>query len=80
MFLRLLYQQSYFYHTGDIGAHETPSDVLEERLADAADTVLTEQVEAATGDELLAPEVTADDPIARRGLSQRPERIRNGAE
>jgi hypothetical protein len=75
MFLRELYQQSYFYHAGDITAHETPSDVLEERLADAADTVLIEQVEAETGDELLAPGVTEDDPIARKGLSQQPERI-----
>jgi predicted PurR-regulated permease PerM len=69
MFVRELYKQSYFYHAGDITAHETPSDLLRERFADAAETVLTEQVEAATGDELLAPEVTADDPIARKGLA-----------
>jgi predicted PurR-regulated permease PerM len=69
MFSRELYKQSYFYHAGDITAHETPSDLLRERFADAADTVLTEQVEAATGDELLAPEVTADDPIARKRLA-----------
>jgi predicted PurR-regulated permease PerM len=66
MFLSELYQQSYFYHAGDIRAHETPSDVLEERLADAADTVLTEQVEAETGDALQAPAGDEDDPIARR--------------
>ncbi len=80
MFLRELYKQSYFYHAGDITAHETPSDLLKERFADAADTVLIEQVGAETGDELLAPGVNEDDPIARKGLSQRPDRIRNGAE
>jgi len=80
MFLRELYKQSYFYHAGDITAHETPSELLKERFADAADTVLIEQVGAETGDELLAPGVNEDDPIARKGLSQRPERIRNGAE
>jgi predicted PurR-regulated permease PerM len=80
MFLRELYKQSYFYHAGDITAHETPSELLKERLADAADTVLIEQVGAETGDELLAPGVNEDDPIAHKGLSQRPERIRNAAE
>ena len=80
MFLRELYKQSYFYHAGDITAHETPSEHLKERFSDAADTVLIEQVAAETGDELLAPGVNADDPIARKGLSQRPERIRNEAQ
>jgi predicted PurR-regulated permease PerM len=80
MFLRELYKQSYFYHAGDITAHETPSEHLKERFADATDTVLIEQVGADTGGELLAPGVNEDDPIARTGLSQRPERIRNGAE
>jgi predicted PurR-regulated permease PerM len=80
MFLRELYKQSYFYHAGDIVAHETPSELLKERFSDAADTVLIEQVGAQTGDELLAPGVNEDDPIARTGLSQRPERRRNGAE
>jgi hypothetical protein len=80
MFLRELYKQSYFYHAGDISAHETPSELLKERFADAADKVLIEQVSAGTGDELLAPEVNEDDPIARTGLSQRHERIRNRVE
>jgi predicted PurR-regulated permease PerM len=75
MFLRELYRQSYFYHAGDITAHDTPSELLKERFADAADTVLIEQVSAETGDELLAPRVNEDDPIARKGLSQRPERV-----
>jgi predicted PurR-regulated permease PerM len=78
MFFRELYKQSYFYHAGDIVAHETPSELLKERFSDAADTVLIEQVGAQTGDELLAPGANEDDPIARTGLSQRPERIRNG--
>ena len=57
MFLRELYKGSYFYHKGEISPHEAPSEVLEERLAEAADTVLLEQAEAETGDELLAPVV-----------------------
>jgi len=69
MFLSELYQQSYFYHAGDTRAHETPSDIFEERLADAADTVLTEQVKAETGDALQAPAGNEDDPIARKRLS-----------
>jgi predicted PurR-regulated permease PerM len=69
MFLRELYKQSYFYHAGDIKAHETPSELLKERFADAADTVLIEQVEAETGDALQAPAGNEDDPIARKRLS-----------
>jgi predicted PurR-regulated permease PerM len=80
MFLRELYKQSYFYHGGDTTVHETPSELLKERFADAADMVLIEQVAAETGDELLAPGVNEDDPIARKGLNQRPERIRHEAE
>jgi predicted PurR-regulated permease PerM len=80
MFVRELYKQSYFYHAGDITAHETPSELLKERFADAADTVLIEQVGAETGDELLAPSANEDDPVALKGLNQRPERVRNGTE
>lgn len=43
-FLRELYQVSYFYHAGDIHASQAPSEKIEERLAEAADTVLAEQV------------------------------------
>jgi hypothetical protein len=39
-FLRELYTGSYFYHAGDITAAEAPSEVLEERLTNAAETVL----------------------------------------
>lgn len=42
-FLRELYQDSYFYHGGDIHPAETPSEKIEERIADAAETVLAEQ-------------------------------------
>jgi hypothetical protein len=70
MFSRELYMQSYYYHAGDIRAHEAPSEVMEERLSDAADTVLTGQAEAGTGDELLAPASIEDDPIARNRLRE----------
>lgn len=43
-FLRELYQASYFYHAGDIHESQAPSEKIEERIADAADTVLAEQV------------------------------------
>ncbi len=43
-FLRELYQGSYFYHAGDVHPLEAPSEVLEERIAEAAETVLAEQV------------------------------------
>jgi predicted PurR-regulated permease PerM len=73
MFSRELYMQSYFYHAGDIRAHEAPRDGMEERLSAAADTVLTVQAEAETGDELLAPAANEDDPMARKRLSERRE-------
>ncbi len=43
-FLRELYQDSYFYHAGDIHPLETPGETIEERIAEAADNVLAEQV------------------------------------
>lgn len=64
-FFRELYKGSYFYHAGDIHPAEAPSEILEERIAEAAETVLAEQVESETGDELLAPEKSEDDPVAR---------------
>jgi predicted PurR-regulated permease PerM len=42
-FLRELYQASHFYHDGDLRSAEAPSANLEERIAEAADTVLAEQ-------------------------------------
>ena len=43
-FLREIYQASHFYHNGDIHPTDAPSENLEERIADAADTVLAEQI------------------------------------
>ncbi len=42
-FLRELYHDSYFYHKGDIHPLDAPSENIEERIAEAADTVLAEQ-------------------------------------
>ncbi len=42
-FLRELYQASHFYHAGDLHPLAAPSENIEERIADAADTVLAEQ-------------------------------------
>ncbi len=50
-FLRELYQASYFYHDGDVHPADTPSENLEERIADAADTVLAEQEKKGDKDE-----------------------------
>lgn len=44
-FLRELYQASYFYHAGDLHPSDAPSENLEERIADAAETVLAEQAQ-----------------------------------
>lgn len=44
-FLRELYQASDFYHAGDIHASQAPPEKIEERLAEAAETVLAEQIE-----------------------------------
>ncbi|MCY7348534.1 MAG: AI-2E family transporter [Pyrinomonadaceae bacterium] len=50
-FLRELYQASHFYHAGDLHPADAPSENLEERIADAADTVLAEQVSKGEEDE-----------------------------
>ena len=42
-FIRELYQTSYFYHAGDIHPADAPSDNIEERIAEAADTVLAQK-------------------------------------
>jgi hypothetical protein len=44
-FLRELYQASYFYHAGDLHPNDAPSEKIEDRIAEAADTVLAEQVQ-----------------------------------
>ncbi len=53
-FLRELYRGSHFYHAGDIHPADAPSEVLEERMAEAAETVLAEQGNEETGAELLS--------------------------
>jgi predicted PurR-regulated permease PerM len=58
-FLRELYQASYFYHAGDLHPSEAPSENLEERIADAAETVLAEQASEGDDDE---KEPSADAP------------------
>lgn len=63
MFLRELYKGSYFYHNGKTDS-APPSEILEERIAEAADSVLSEQVNASSGDELLAPDSAKDDKAA----------------
>ncbi len=50
-FLRELYQASHFYHAGDLHPADAPSENLEERIAEAADTVLAEQVSKGEEDE-----------------------------
>lgn len=42
-FLRELYRNSYFYHAGDLHPANLPSENLEARMSDAAETVLAEQ-------------------------------------
>ncbi|MDQ3181494.1 MAG: AI-2E family transporter [Acidobacteriota bacterium] len=60
-FLRELYQASYFYHAGDLHPLDAPSENLEERIAEAADTVLAEQVSKGEEDEEKnAPTATTD--------------------
>jgi predicted PurR-regulated permease PerM len=65
LFFRELYKGSYFYHAGRISPDEAPSEVLEERLAEAAEMVLQDQAQLQTGEELLSPEVDEDDPVVQ---------------
>lgn len=58
-FFRELYQASHFYHAGDIDLADAPSELLEERLAEAAETVLAAQVQTDV-DENIEREVPAD--------------------
>jgi predicted PurR-regulated permease PerM len=61
-FLRELYQASHFYHAGDHHPLDAPSENIEERIADAADTVLAEQEQKGEEDEReTAPPALADE-------------------
>lgn len=64
-FAREIYRSSDFYRSGEIGPEPAPRPV-EEVIAQAADTVLSEQVDKQEGDELLAPTTAEDDPVAAR--------------
>jgi hypothetical protein len=70
-FLRELYQDSYFYHNGDVHPSDEPSEKIEERIANAADTVLAEQEKK--GDEKEKEKETAT-PIAEElpTISEKP--------
>ncbi len=59
-FLRELYQDSYFYHKGDHHPSDAPSENIEERIADAADTVLAEQEKQGKEDEIESTPISAD--------------------
>ncbi len=62
-FAREIYRTSEFYRAGaEVGPDPAPKPV-EEVMADAADTVLSDQMDKQKGDELLAPEPSQDDPV-----------------
>ena len=62
-FLRELYQDSYFYHKGDVHPMDAPSENIEERIAEAADTVLAEQEKKDEEDaEKSTPKLTDEIP------------------
>ena len=67
-FLRELYQDSYFYHAGDIHASQAPSENIEERIAEAAETVLAEQEKKGDEDkkenEPAETAAASDDPLS----------------
>jgi predicted PurR-regulated permease PerM len=63
-FAREIYRTSDFYRSGAEVGPEPPPKPVEEVIADAADTVLSDQVDKQKGDELLAPEKAEDDPVA----------------
>ncbi|HEX9928501.1 MAG TPA: AI-2E family transporter, partial [Pyrinomonadaceae bacterium] len=50
-FLRELYQASHFYHAGAHHPSQAPSEKIEERIAEAAETVLAEQEQKGGKDE-----------------------------
>jgi len=57
-FLRELYQASHFYHAGDLHPSDAPSENLEDRIADAAETVLAEQEQKGEEDEKETTPIT----------------------
>ena len=59
-FLRELYQASYFYHAGDVEPQAVPSENIEDRIAEAAETVLAEQQQKDVGDETQSEDKISD--------------------
>ncbi len=49
-FIRELYMASTFYHAGDLHPLDVPAENIEERIADAAEAVLAEQVSLGDGE------------------------------
>lgn len=66
LFFRELYKGSYFYHNGNLHPAEVPSEILEERLADAADMVLAEQSSEQITDELPATTLQQDSVLNKK--------------
>lgn len=67
-FGREIYKSSEFYRTREIGPEPPPAQV-EDVLAKAADTVLSDQVDKQTGDEVMAPDIEEDDQAAREKVT-----------
>lgn len=63
-FVRELYQASYFYHAGDVHPADAPSENMEDRIAEAADTVLAKQEEKGAEDAPPTAPATDKTPIA----------------
>lgn len=72
-FVRELYQASYFYHGGDIHESQAPSEKIEERLAEAAETVLAEQLSQDVMEDNIEPhEAKAElDEILKQGRAEK---------
>ncbi|MEP7270832.1 MAG: AI-2E family transporter [Acidobacteriota bacterium] len=66
MFCRELYKGSYFYHAGDIADNEAPSEVLEERLSEAVDSVLNEPPVDLVNDEVALVDAPGIESPLRR--------------
>jgi predicted PurR-regulated permease PerM len=71
-FARELYRGSQFYHAGAVSPAEAPSPILEQRLAEAADTALADQARVDRGEERLAPLPENDDRTTPDQALRRP--------
>lgn len=66
-FLRELYMASHFYHAGDLHPADAPSEKIEDRIADAADTVLAEQVRKGENGEEESERTAPEVPEIKKG-------------